>query len=196
MGTRVSRVALGVISFVLIASILLSVVGIMTVRRSFPVVSGKLKVARLQGPVDIYRDGFGTPHIYATTQHDLYFAQGFVHAQDRFWQMDFWRHLGSGRLSEMFGESQLETDKFLRTMGWRRVSEQELNALDDESLKILEVLCGGGECIPGGSSRGCVESGICNIKIAQRRLSARIMAAAPFADLGKGHGLGPGRQHG
>lgn len=143
MGTRISRIVLGIISIMLIVSILLSITGFLIVRRSFPLVNGKLKIAGLQGPVDIYRDGFGTPHIYATTQHDLYFAQGFVHAQDRFWQMDFWRHLGSGRLSEMFGESQLETDIFLRRMGWRRVSEKELDALDDESLEILEAYAQG-----------------------------------------------------
>ncbi|WP_392531071.1 penicillin acylase family protein [Nostoc sp. C117] len=44
-------------------------------------------------------------------------AQGYIHAQDRFWQMDFWRHIGSGQLSEMFGSSQVEADKYLRTMG-------------------------------------------------------------------------------
>jgi len=138
MRTKIARVIWGIIGVVLIVSIILSITGFLVVRRSYPSVNGTLKTAGLQGPVDIYRDGFGTPHIYATTQHDLYFAQGFVHAQDRFWQMDFWRHLGSGRLAEMFGESQLETDIFLRRLGWRRVSEQELNALDAESLKILE----------------------------------------------------------
>jgi penicillin amidase len=93
--------------------------------------------------VDIYRDAFGVPQIYASTQHDLFFAQGYVHAQDRFWQMDFWRHIGSGRLSEMFGESQLETDQFLRTLGWARVVQQELASLDPQSLDILEAYAKG-----------------------------------------------------
>ncbi|MCK4975916.1 MAG: penicillin acylase family protein, partial [Anaerolineales bacterium] len=68
----------------------------------------------------------------------LFFAQGYVHAQDRFWQMDFWRHIGSGRLSEMFGESQVDTDKFLRTMGWARVVEEELDGFDPVSTSILQ----------------------------------------------------------
>ena len=82
----------------------------------------------LDGTVDIYRDSMGVPHIYAATPHDLFFAQGFVHAQDRFWQMDFWRHVGSGTISEMFS-SEVETDAFLRTLGWRVTAEQEWEQL-------------------------------------------------------------------
>jgi penicillin amidase len=80
--------------------------------KSFPKIDGKIQLDGLDGVVDIYRDQMGIPHIYATTQHDLFFAQGYVHAQDRFWQMDAWRHIGSGTLSEMFGSGQVETDTF------------------------------------------------------------------------------------
>ena len=96
--------------------------------KSFPQVDGDIPLAGLDAAVDIYRDKMGVPHIYATTSHDLYFAQGFVHAQDRFWQMDFWRHVGSGRISEMFS-SEVETDAFLRTLGWRVTAEQEWEQL-------------------------------------------------------------------
>jgi penicillin amidase len=75
--------------------------------------------------VDIYRDEFGIPQIYAGSAHDLFFAEGYVHAQDRFWQMDFWRHLGAGKLSELLGEDTVGTDKFLRTLGWERIAMQE-----------------------------------------------------------------------
>src|SRR5690606_40876834 len=68
-----------------------------TVRRSFPRVNGEIGVDGLHEPVTIHRDRWGIPHIMATSDHDLFFAQGFVHAQERFWQMDFWRHIGSGR---------------------------------------------------------------------------------------------------
>ena len=81
--------------------------------KSFPQIDGEIQLEGLNGPVDIYRDKMGIPHIYATTSHDLFFAQGYVHAQDRFWQMDTWRHIGSGTLSEMFGKGQVETDTFL-----------------------------------------------------------------------------------
>jgi penicillin amidase len=107
--------------------------------KSFPQVDGELHIPGLDSPVDIYRDEMGIPHIYAATTHDLFFAQGYVHAQDRFWQMDFWRHIGSGRLSEMFGESQLDTDKFLRTLGWRQTAEQEYAQLGPETKAILDA---------------------------------------------------------
>jgi len=83
--------------------------------KSFPQIDGEIKVDGLDGVVDIYRDNMGIPHIYASTSHDLFFSQGYVHAQDRFWQMDSWRHIGSGELSKMFGSGQVETDSFLRT---------------------------------------------------------------------------------
>jgi penicillin G amidase len=107
--------------------------------KSFPQANGEVQIPGLEGPVDIYRDKMGIPHIYASNTHDLFFAQGYVHAQDRFWQMDFWRHIGSGRLSEMFGESQLETDKFLRTLGWRQTAEQEYAAARRKIKAILDA---------------------------------------------------------
>jgi penicillin amidase len=106
--------------------------------KSFPQIDGEIQLEGLEGPVDIYRDQMGIPHIYASTQHDLFFAQGYVHAQDRFWQMDAWRHIGSGRLSEMFGSGQVETDTFLRTLGWRLTAEKEYAELDTESKAILD----------------------------------------------------------
>lgn len=121
----------------LVLSVVLGVLGAITVRRSFPQLSGEIQVPGLDKPVEIVRDAFGVPHIYASTRHDLFFAQGYIHAQDRFWQMDFWRHIGSARLSEMFGASQVETDQFLRTLGWARVAQKELEQLDADSLAIF-----------------------------------------------------------
>ena len=134
---------LGILSLMLIVVIILAVAVPFTVRQSFPKVDGEVHLAGLDGPVDIYRDSFGIPQIYATTQHDLFFAQGYVHAQDRFWQMDFWRHLGSARLSEMFGDSELDTDKFLRTLGWARIAQVELEQADENTLAILEAYSAG-----------------------------------------------------
>jgi penicillin amidase len=108
------------------------------VRRSFPQVAGQISLPGLHAPVEVLRDAWGVPQIYAEDAHDLFMAQGYVHAQDRFWQMDFWRHIGSGRLSEMFGDSQVETDSFIRTMGWPRLAEQELAAMDPETRAVLE----------------------------------------------------------
>ncbi len=85
----------------------------------------------------------GIPVITADDSHDLFFAQGYVHAQDRFWEMDFRRHVTGGRLSELFGESQLPTDRFLRTLGWREVAEQEVEALDPETRGHYEAYADG-----------------------------------------------------
>jgi len=112
-------------------------------KQSFPQIDGEIRVAGLEGPVDIYRDSMGIPHIYATSAHDLFFAQGYVHAQDRFWQMDAWRHIGSGTLSEMFGSAQVETDTFLRTLGWRVTAEAEWEALGPDSRAILQAYTDG-----------------------------------------------------
>jgi penicillin amidase len=111
--------------------------------QSLPQIDGQLQLVGLNQPVDVYRDTLGIPHIYAATRHDLFFAEGYVHAQDRFWQMDFWRHIGAGRLAEMFGKSQLDTDIFLRRMGWARVAQQELDSMDAETRAILEAYAAG-----------------------------------------------------
>jgi penicillin G amidase len=111
--------------------------------KSFPQIDGEIQLDGLNGAVDIYRDKMGTPHIYATTTHDLFFAQGYVHAQERFWQMDTWRHIGAGTLSEMFGSAQVETDSFLRTLGWKRVAEQEWKQLAPDAQEIAQAYADG-----------------------------------------------------
>jgi penicillin G amidase len=112
-------------------------------KESFPQIDGEIKVEGLDGRVDIYRDELGIPHMYATTTHDLYFAQGYIHAQDRFWQMDTWRHIGSGELSKMFGSGQAETDAFLRTLGWRQIAEAEWETLGPKPKAILQAYADG-----------------------------------------------------
>jgi penicillin amidase len=116
---------------------------VFTVRRSFPQIRGDLEVSGLMDEVEIPRDELGVPHIYASNRHDLFFAQGFTHAQERFWQMDFWRHIGAGRLAEMFGESQVEADMFLRSLGFEALAEKELGDLTPESREILQAYTDG-----------------------------------------------------
>lgn len=113
------------------------------VRGSFPQTTGELQIAGLSGPVEVRRDAQGIAHLYADTAEDLFLAQGFVQAQDRFWEMDVRRHITSGRLSELFGASQVDTDAFIRTMGWRRVAEQELSLLSPASRRYLEAHAAG-----------------------------------------------------
>lgn len=129
------------IGFAIVALVLFAV---WSTRRPFPVISsGDITVAGLDGQVEIIRDSDGIPHIYASTTHDLFLAQGYVHAQDRFWQMDTWRHIGTGRISEMFGEDQVETDAFLRTMDWGRLAEQQYRSATPLGREALEGYAAG-----------------------------------------------------
>jgi penicillin G amidase len=143
MLSKILRVLLIIISVVVVLAIILGAVGIFLTRSAFPKTSGDVKISGLDSAIDIYRDGYGIPQIYAKTPHDLFFAQGYVHAQDRFWQMDFWRHIGSGTLSEMFGKSEVDTDTFLRTLGWERIAQQELKLMSADEVALLQAYADG-----------------------------------------------------
>ncbi|WP_030060788.1 penicillin acylase family protein [Streptomyces novaecaesareae] len=118
--------------------------GVTAVRASFPEVDGSVKVAGLSAPVDVKRDANGIPQLYADTPEDLFRAQGYVQAQDRFWEMDVRRHITAGRLSEMFGDGQVDTDTFIRTMGWRQVAQKEYDTkLSPETKKYLQAYSDG-----------------------------------------------------
>ncbi|MCH6160789.1 penicillin acylase family protein [Streptomyces marispadix] len=136
---------------IVIAVVLLLVAGvgggtfwtISTVRDSFPQTTGSLKLKGLEDPVTVQRDREGIPQLYADSSSDLFTAQGYVQAQDRFWEMDVRRHTTAGRLSEMFGASEVKTDAFLRTLGWRRVAEREYARLSAESKANLKAYTAG-----------------------------------------------------
>ncbi|MCI3272450.1 penicillin acylase family protein [Streptomyces cylindrosporus] len=117
---------------------------ISTVRASFPQTKGSITLDGLSGPVDVKRDGYGIPQIYASSDEDLFMAQGYVQAQDRFYEMDVRRHMTSGRLSEMFGKSQVKNDEFLRTLGWDRVAKEEYDTkLSASTKKYLQAYAKG-----------------------------------------------------
>ena len=122
---------------------LLAVAALLVVRRSFPQVDGEIMLPGLTAEATVIRDRHGTPHIYASTLSDLVMAQGFVEAQDRFWQMDFYRHVAAGRTAEMFGEAQVEADIFLRTLGWERVAAREYQALSPLMRTLLDAYAQG-----------------------------------------------------
>src|SRR5256885_3757616 len=100
-----------------------------------PQYDGELTIGGLSAPVTVYRDAHAIPQLYARTADDLFTAQGYVHAQERFWEMDFRRHLTSGRLAELFGAGQVDTDRYLRTMGWRHVAEREWDLISAENRR-------------------------------------------------------------
>lgn len=107
-------------------------------RRRLPQKSGTLYCEELQLPVEISTDRYGVPHIYAHNEDDLYFAQGYVHAQERLWQMEFNRRLSSGRLSEIFGKQTLEIDRFCRRLGMHRAAAADIETLPEIDLHMLE----------------------------------------------------------
>lgn len=137
------KVLIRIVAAVLVLLLILSLLGIFLVRRSFPTTDGDISLPGLDAEVSVTRDDAGIPTIEASTSHDLFMAQGFVHAQDRFWEMDFRRHVTAGRLSELFGESQFGTDSFIRTLGWRKVAEAEVAALDDKTRAYYEAYAEG-----------------------------------------------------
>ncbi len=123
--------------------IILLVTVVYFVRRPWPQADGELRVAGLEAPVEVIRDEWGVPHVYAESEHDLFFAQGFVHAQDRLWQMHMGRVLGSGRLATLFGESVVETDRTFRILSLRWAAERDWEKLDDELRDMLEAYSAG-----------------------------------------------------
>ena len=131
------------LTVVLVLALVLAGVLVYTARRSFPQMDGAVRLPGLTGNVEIYRDKAGIPQIYADTADDLFMAQGYVHAQDRFWEMDFRRHVTSGRLSELFGKATLDNDKAIRTMGWRKVAEQELPDARASTRRYLDAYAKG-----------------------------------------------------
>ncbi len=137
------RTLLGVGITVLVLALVATGLVFWSVRRAFPQLGGDMALPGLSAPVTVYRDQYGIPQLYADTAEDLFRAQGFVHAQDRFWEMDFRRHVTAGRVSELVGESQLATDAFLRTLGWRHVAEREWSLLSAETRSYLEAYSAG-----------------------------------------------------
>jgi penicillin G amidase len=112
-------------------------------RQSLPQLSGTVTLAGLSAPVDIVRDSNAVPHIFANNENDAYFALGFVHAQDRLWQMEMNRRVAAGRLSEIFGAATLDTDRFLRTLGVYRVAEATLSKYDAGTRASLDAYAAG-----------------------------------------------------
>ncbi|HZD26096.1 MAG TPA: penicillin acylase family protein, partial [Alphaproteobacteria bacterium] len=117
--------------------------GYLWLRSSLPHTDGRITVEGLRGPVDIVRDRHDIPHIYAGSQADALYALGFVHAQDRLWQMEMSRRIGAGRLSELLGKATVPTDRLLRMLGLYRVAQHNFAALDADARSLYEAYAGG-----------------------------------------------------
>jgi penicillin amidase len=139
--------SLRIAAYVAIGVVILLVVSLVTavalVRRPFPDTTGTLQLAALEGDVEVIRDANGIPQLYGDSADDLMRAQGFVHAQERFFEMDVRRHATAGRLAELFGRPALESDQYIRTLGWRRVAQQELALIKPETRAALDAYAEG-----------------------------------------------------
>ncbi len=131
---------MGVAAVVVVALVVALLYVVLMVRRPFAQVSGSTRLPGLSGSVNVLRDDQGVPQLYADTDDDLFRAQGYVQAQDRFFQMDYRRHVTAGRLSELVGvdADALEADKVVRTLGWRRVAAEELPLLSPDTRRYLQ----------------------------------------------------------
>ena len=120
-------------------------------RLSLPKTEGELALLGLGAQVEVLRDRHGIPHIYAASLEDAHFALGFAHAQDRLWQMEMNRRLGSGTLAEVLGAAALDADRFMRTLGLRRVAAENLRRYDEETRRHLDAYAAGVNAFIGGT---------------------------------------------
>ena len=106
-------------------------------------IDGTTQVPGLDSAVEVRRDRWGVPHIYARTQHDLFFAQGFVAAQDRLWQMDIWRRTAEGRLAEVLGAPAVQRDRLARLFRYRGPADADWAAYGPDTKAIVSAFVGG-----------------------------------------------------
>ncbi|HUX94402.1 MAG TPA: penicillin acylase family protein [Bacteroidales bacterium] len=133
----IKRILLALLAIVAVALItgMLLIIGIK--RGALPKYDGDIFSSSLESQVTVYRDERGMPHIYAENEHDLYFTTGYVMAQERLWQMDLIRRATTGRLSEIFGASMVQTDLFLRSL---EIPKKSKMILGEESPEIVNCL--------------------------------------------------------
>lgn len=110
---------------------------------SYPQTSGSLRVGGLSGPVTVDRDSAGIPQIYAGSAGDLFLTEGYVQAQDRFWQMDVSRHYAAGTLASVLGQTYLAHDELARTLGWRTLAAQSYDKLETQTKTYLQAYAQG-----------------------------------------------------
>ena len=111
-------------------------------RASLPQLDGSVRVA-ISAPATVIRDAHGVPHITAANMEDLLFAQGYVTAQDRLWQMDMTRRYVAGELAEVLGPDYVKSDRYQRTLGMRQVAQRAASAMSDTDRRLLDAYARG-----------------------------------------------------
>ncbi|HOV98746.1 MAG TPA: penicillin acylase family protein [Bacteroidota bacterium] len=140
---RTVKIILGSIGVLIVICVAIIAIGYYLIHRSFTSVDGSKKIVQIKSKVSIYRDSYGVPHIVASNEYDAFFAAGYVHAQDRLWQLELQRRTGLGRLSEVVGKEALPIDKMFRTLGFRQIAEKLEGELDSSTRNALQAYADG-----------------------------------------------------
>jgi penicillin amidase len=112
-------------------------------RAALPPTEGELRLSGLSEPVEVLWDRWGVPHVFAQSTHDLFFAQGYILASERLFQIEVMLRFGSGRLSEIFGDLALPLDRFIRAVGWNRAAKRLTGQWDDLSWDMSDAFAAG-----------------------------------------------------
>src|SRR5512135_2727078 len=131
------RLVMYVVILGLIVLVAAGVLAYRRIKRSLPQLDGTIQIPGPANKVEVRRDGRGVPHLRAQSLEDLVFAQGYVTAQDRLWQMDLSRRLAFGELAEIFGEALVPRDVENRTLGFRQVAERAVAEMDPDTMKLI-----------------------------------------------------------
>lgn len=146
-----ARAVAALLLILLFLSALACAAAYLYLRQSLPRLEGEVAAPELQANVDILRDAYGIPHIFAASQADAAYGLGYAHAQDRLWQMEMNRRIGAGRLAEILGPGALDTDRFLRTIGVHRSAQANLEHMDGDTRDMLAAYAAGVNAFLGGN---------------------------------------------
>jgi len=138
MKTKTKKIILSIVVLLIIAIVVIMVYANSVIRGSLPITNGEITLQGVQNPVEITFDKMGIPQVWAHSEKDAWFAVGWLHANDRLFQMELTRRVSQGRLSEMFGDITLEFDRTQRQIGHARIAKSELINLEDNDKKLLQ----------------------------------------------------------
>lgn len=128
---------------IMLAALAVSATCFVWLMSSLPRIEGRIPIKGLELPAQVARDHAGVPHVTARSVRDAYFSIGWVHAQDRMWQMEMQRRVGAGRLAEVVGENGLANDRFMRTLGIYRLAQDTFDKLDKPTREALVAYADG-----------------------------------------------------
>jgi len=140
---RFVKLVIGIFGTLILIIVVTLYLGIRLLKQSLPGTRGTVVLQAVQAPVQVYRDWYGVPHIFAQNEADLFFAMGYVMAQDRLWQMDLNRRAATGTLSEVFGPRTLAFDQLIRTIGIPKIAHEIGKNISAESRLLLTAYADG-----------------------------------------------------